>query len=181
MFFIFLCCNELNDDDRKEITEIYKELMPKIYNLCNARLNDPNYVEDIVQSSFLLLVKKYNSLNHNNLYYWLLQVADNLVKNENRLNQNRESIISLLRLDDIKDEEYICFENTSYVTDIVTRELSKIELEIFDTYFVLCESHEEAAKKYNISINASKARKARIRLKIIQILKKYGITSTSVK
>ena len=154
--------------------------MPKLVNYSQARLDDPSYAEDITQTAFIILIKKYDSLAHDNLSFWMLQVVDYLIKNKNRKEENRKSIIEVMRIDDFKEERLFQCENISYVQDIVLRNLSKDEADYFNTYFVLCESHEEAAKKYNISITASKARKCRMRARIVQILKENGITPSAV-
>ncbi|MBO7253703.1 MAG: sigma-70 family RNA polymerase sigma factor, partial [Clostridia bacterium] len=141
-----------------------------------ARLIDESYAEDITQTAFLFLMEKYDSLDWGNLSFWILQVVDNLIKNKNRFEKNRDSIITIINIDDLKENELLYYERTSYVKDIILRELSETELDFFNTYFVLCESHEVAAKKYNVSINASKARKCRIKTRVISILEENGVT-----
>ncbi len=175
MFFIFLCCSNLEDEARNRIAELYKTLMPKLVNYSKARLIDESYAEDITQTAFLVLIEKYDSLNFGDLNFWILQVVDNLIKNKNRLEKNRDSIITIINIDDL-GEELLYYDSTSYVKDIILRGLSETELDFFNTYFVLNESHEVAAKKYNISINASKARKCRIRTRVIRILEENGVT-----
>ncbi|MBE6648638.1 MAG: sigma-70 family RNA polymerase sigma factor [Ruminococcaceae bacterium] len=176
MFFIFLCCSELEDDDQKLIAELYARLMPKLVKYSTVRLIDQSYAEDIVQATFMVLIKKYKDLNHENLDYWMLQVVDLLIKNKNRIEENRASIVSAVNIDDLSEEKLLFCGNTSYIKDILSRELTKTESDFFNTYFVMCEPHEKAAKKYNISISASKVRKSRIRIRVVRILQENGIT-----
>lgn len=175
MFYIFLCCCGLKDDDKRQISDLYEELMPKLINYSQVRLIDPSYAEDLVQTAFIILMEKYDNLERDNIDFWIFQVVDNLIKNQNRKEKCKKSKFVNIDIDELKNEECFHFEHISYAKDILSRELSETELEIFNTYFVLCGSHETAAKKYNISINASKARKSRIKARVILILKENGI------
>ena len=134
-----------------------------------------SHAEDIVQSTFIILIKKYNDLKTNNLNSWLVHVVDNLVKNKNKVDENRKLIVSTINVDDLNDGETSYYEYASRAKKIISNELSETEADFFNTYFILRESHERAAKKYNISIDASKARKCRIKARIIRILKENDI------
>ena len=175
MFFIFLCCSDLKDEEQDQIAELYQKMMPQLLNLCKTRLKSPCYAEDIVQTAFIILIKKYNDLTPENLSLWLIKVTNNLIKNQNRKEKSQNSIIPIISINTLKDDDAIYRENSSFVMDILKRELSEAELDFFNTYFVLFDSHETASKKYGISINASKARKNRIKTKVIRILEQNGI------
>ena len=175
MFFIFLCCSDLDDDKKTHITELYQQLMPDLVKYSKTRLNDKSYAEDIVQLSFIILIKKYNSLKTNDLNRWLILVVDNLAKNQNKVDKKRKFIVPTINVGDLNDEGTSYYELTSRVEEIILNELSETEADFFNTYFILRESHEKAAEKYNITINASKARKCRIKARIIRILKEHDI------
>ncbi len=180
MFYIFLCCCDLKDDEKRQISDMYEKLMPKLINYSQVRLIDPSYAEDVVQTAFIILMEKYDNLERDNINFWIYQVVDNLIKNQNRKEKSKKSKFVNIDIDELKNEECFCFEHVSYAKDILSRELSETESDFFNTYFVLCESHETAAKKYNISINASKARKCRIKTRVVLILKENGITPQGI-
>lgn len=178
MFFIFLCCSVLDEDEQKRISELYENLMPTLVRYAYTKVIDQSCAEDIVQSAFIILIDKYKELNSDNLYLWMVRVVENLIKNKNR--SDKRTINTIIDIDSLREKEIFCDEQTSYVKDILVIELSETEMDFFNTYFVLQVPHEKAARKYNISINASKVRKTRIRAKVIRVLQENGITLRKV-
>ncbi|MCM1506646.1 MAG: sigma-70 family RNA polymerase sigma factor [Ruminococcus flavefaciens] len=61
-----------------------------IYNYCLSRLEDIYSAQDCTQETFLVLYKKKDSVQEDNIRAWLYRTADNIIKNYRKVSAKKK-------------------------------------------------------------------------------------------
>jgi len=162
--------------DSEEIEKYFEEYYKALCFYCKARMpNHATYVEDIVNEVFVILCKKWHTLEKSDIRAWLYRVADNLLKAFFRKQvKEAKKLVYIDNMDYLADNNLIyeqIFENIDddaiemYKAEILNG-LSEENRKLYDMNFVKKLSHEEIGKELRISEEALKKRLYRLKQKI---------------
>ena len=159
--------------DSEEIEKYFEEYYKALCFSCKARMpNHATYVEDIVNEVFVILCKKWHTLEKSDIRAWLYRVADNLLKEFFR--KQAKETQKLDYIDDFADDNLIYEQNFENIDDDaieiykaeILSGLSEENKKLYDMNFVKNLSHEEIDKELRISEEALKKRLYRLKQKI---------------
>ncbi len=164
--------------------DLYKKYNIKLVNYAFSIIKDYASSEDIVQDAFALYLQQEDiSLNYEQSRSWLYKTVLYKCLNHPKKEANTQSIDETIVA--IKSVEEDFFDNISKCEDSsaickMVNALSEENKKLFNIYYIQKLSHKEVADLLNISIDASKAKKMRLRHKCVKVLEKSGY-SFSVK
>ena len=140
------------------------------------------YIEEIYQEVWLTVVEGYDKVDKQRpILPYLYGIAKNKLRNRIR----RERIREAVSIEVIGDHTYVSQEKLSlgvedqyhfYGEELVTvcmKGLTHTEKQTFVDWYLHKLSHEEIAKKRNISIASSKMQKYRLTKKLIENIQRY--------
>jgi RNA polymerase sigma-70 factor, ECF subfamily len=159
--------------DKKALTEIVKKYEQTIYNFAFKICRDPAKAENIMQETFLSLIKSLHQFDgKSKLSTWLYRIVANHCLMEVRKKKNR--FVSLESDDDAVEDRYVTDWNSLPYKSIENHELRKILDEAiqklspdYRIVFLLRDveglSTEETSKITELSVPAVKSRLHRAR------------------
>lgn len=142
--------------------EIAEKNYQSIYNYCRVKVNDEHGAKDCTQEVFLILYKKMDKLKlSENVRAWLYRTADNVIRNYNRKNKNK----NIIPLDDdevnaLSSEDEYSIERP--LEDIINDD----ELELLNEYYINGEAIASISKKNKKTEAAILKRMQRIKMRI---------------
>lgn len=75
-------CDKMHENDFESTVRLYYQ---SIYNYCLSRLEDIHSAQDCTQEVFLVLYRKKDTLEIDNIRAWLYRTADNIIKNYKKI------------------------------------------------------------------------------------------------
>lgn len=177
----------MNEQEREQLTRLYKSLQPKMLSYALKFLNDPDLAQDVVQDTFCEAVRYATRLLvHPNPEGWLMQALKFKLM-ESQRTRNRY-LLRFLSLDSAEHQLTAIRDNdtpeTIYIRTGEAMGTIKAALTPED-YHLLCRivldqvSHKTVAHELGISIAASQKRLSRIRRRLMPLFpeRQRGIQS----
>lgn len=161
------------------LSNIYNEIVnmyyPRIYYYClNQKLN-PQDAEDCTQEVFLILWRKFNSINHEeNIRGWLYATSDVIIKrhrSKNKKNLNNKNFDDLP--DDIFSLNPFDSLNTGIELNEVLAALNPDDRKLISDYYVYGKTCVELAVELKTTAEAVRQRLNRARNRFFVRLKEY--------
>ncbi|WP_316833909.1 RNA polymerase sigma factor [Pedobacter nutrimenti] len=149
----------LQTEDELAFTEIYNRYWDKLYYISHKLLKDTDAAEEIVQEVFLIIWKKRNSLNIQNLHQYLAAMTRYAVfrhlAREKKFNkqENSEGILNAEVADEIDLDNKILLE---IITKLSNKLPEKCRL-VFQYNKIHDQSLQEVAEQLNISQKTAEA------------------------
>jgi RNA polymerase sigma-70 factor (ECF subfamily) len=179
-----MCSDNLSPDKLIVFEDLYKKYNTRLVNYAFSIIKDLPPAEDVVQDTFITFIQEDVPLNNDQARCWLyrtvLYKSLNYIK-KNEIFQNIEDNQAPTQsaeeafFDNLKKQE------NAKAIDEILKTFSEENKELFKIYFIEKVSHQEISKKLNISIDASKAKKMRLKQKFIKTLKAMGTDIFSQK
>lgn len=150
----------------KFLKELMEETYDRVYIFIGRKQKDRNFVEDVVQETFLEAYRKADFLmNHPNRMGWLYTTARNKMM---KMAIKRKETCSLEREEDHTEE--IEFKETVYneieLAETLRTSVSKREYEMVCDYYLKGYTYEEIADKYGIDVGSIRMRMSRVKKKL---------------
>ena len=145
-------CILSRDEFVKEIAEKYRD---KLLALALHMCADPDLAEDLVQSVFLVLIRRANEVpirEHTNIEAWLVKTLRNCFLNE------RSKVRRFYELPFPEDFDPADEPHPTPLRDILPRELSDDEKDILVLFYEFHFSHREIADALGCTETASRMR-----------------------
>lgn len=181
--FLLSTFPKLSESKKDIIKQIYTSCVGELINFCYQRVGTQEDARDIVQEVFLCFIENIDSVIKGKEKAWLYGVTKNKINeflrregNEKQKVEKISCMISNLR-GRSAEEEYInrFAEIALQNEDLVSKILTKEEMKYYDAYFKENISHEDASKKFGISIRLSAVKKSRLKHKILTTLKMASV------
>jgi RNA polymerase sigma-70 factor (ECF subfamily) len=179
-----MCSDNLSPDKLIVFEDLYKKYNTRLVNYAFSIIKDLPPAEDVVQDTFITFIQEDVPLNNDQARCWLYRTVlykslNYIKKNENFQNIEDNQVPTQSAeeafFDNLKKQE------NAKAIDEVLKTFSEENKELFKIYFIEKVSHQEISKKLNISIDASKAKKMRLKQKFIKTLKAMGTDIFSQK
>lgn len=160
----------------------YKKYSQKMYNLCLAYTSSHDDAKDVMQDGF---VKAFTSLKHyqgnGSLEGWVRKIIVNTAIDFYR---KKSKEIKNINIDDVHDLTYdvsvLDALHAKHLVDLIQKLPEGANL-IFNLYVVEGYSHEEIAKKLDISIGTSKSQLSRAKSLLINYIEKFSAEKTIIQ
>jgi RNA polymerase sigma-70 factor (ECF subfamily) len=179
-----MCSDNLSPDKLIVFEDLYKKYNTRLVNYAFSIIKDLPPAEDVVQDTFITFIQENVPLNNDQARCWLYRTV--LYKSLNYIKKNE--IFQNIEDNQVPTQsaEEAFFDNlkkqeNAKAIDEVLKTFSEENKELFKIYFIEKVSHQEISKKLNISIDASKAKKMRLKQKFIKTLKAMGTDIFSQK
>lgn len=179
-----MCSDNLSPDKLIVFEDLYKKYNTRLVNYAFSIIKDLPPAEDVVQDTFITFIQEDVPLNNDQARCWLYRTV--LYKSLNYIKKNE--IFQNIEDNQVPTQsaEEAFFDNlkkqeNAKAIDEVLKTFSEENKELFKIYFIEKVSHQEISKKLNISIDASKAKKMRLKQKFIKTLKAMGTDIFSQK
>lgn len=168
--------------DKTKAEAIAERYYNDVYKYCFLHLDcNETYAEDITQEVFLFFQKKCSELEDKNIKAWLIKTAKNKIhehfrdaKKDNMLVSFDDKSISFDEFDfHTLLDEYITVnsEEIEKYKELVFKELSKKEKELYTKIYIEKKKHKEIAEELNTSEKAVTVSALRLRKKITILVK----------
>jgi len=172
---------ECKQGSKKACYELYKLYSKAMLNVAFRIVGNIAEAEDVLQEAFVDAFSKLKDFRQDTTFgLWLKQIVVN--RSINLLRKRKLDIIDLEgdQLENIADEEYDDGEETQYQAARVKeamKELPEGYRLVISLYLLEGYDHEEIGQILNISENTSRTQFLRAKRKLLEILKRKGITS----
>lgn len=172
---------ECKQGSKKACYELYKLYSKAMLNVAFRIVGNIAEAEDVLQEAFVDAFSKLKDFRQDTTFgLWLKQIVVN--RSINLLRKRKLELIELEsdQLENIADEEPDDGEETQYqaarVKDAM-KELPEGYRLVISLYLLEGYDHEEIGQILNISENTSRTQFLRAKRKLVEILKRKGITS----
>ncbi|MDP9081266.1 MAG: sigma-70 family RNA polymerase sigma factor [Bacteroidota bacterium] len=172
---------ECKQGSKKACYELYKLYSKAMLNVAFRIVGNIAEAEDVLQEAFVDAFSKLKDFRQDTTFgLWLKQIVVN--RSINLLRKRKLELVDLEgdQLENIADEEYDDGEETQYqaarVKDAM-KELPEGYRLVISLYLLEGYDHEEIGQILNISENTSRTQFLRAKRKLLEILKRRGITS----
>ena len=177
-----------NKEINMTIEEALEKYYKQVYTILYCTLNSNRQIaEDITNDIFCIMISKWNRINKDCIYSWLLKTTDHKLKEYYRYKKKERCMFSI---EDLYTEP---FDNRDMV-DLITSDeiiekkkkqillmLSEDERNLYEDYFVNNLSYDEISQKLNIKYNAVSARVVKLRRKIeAEVYKNFAVCGNLV-
>jgi len=172
---------ECKQGSKKACYELYRLYSKAMLNVAFRIVGNIAEAEDVLQEAFLDAFSKMKDFRQDTTFgLWLKQIVVN--RSINLLRKRKLELIELEgeQLENIPDEEFEDDEETQYQAARVKeamKELPEGYRLVISLYLLEGYDHEEIGQILNISENTSRTQFLRAKRKLIEILKRKGITS----
>lgn len=143
----------IDSNDEKTIHNIFSEIYlyygKLIYFIISKSIENKEDVEDLTQDCFVNFFNNINKTSINNIKYYLVKTANNLVINHLR-KQNKEVVLNELIT---YKEEKIYNDEYDSIINKMKKYLNEFEINIILKHVVYGLKFKEIANEYNMSIN----------------------------
>lgn len=160
----------------------YKKYSQKMYNLCLAYTSSHDDAQDVMQDGFVKVftcLKQYQG--NGSLEGWVRKIIVNTAIDFYR---KKSTEIENINIDDVQNLSYdvsvLDALHAKHLIDLIQK-LPKGANLIFNLYVVEGYSHEEIAKKLNISIGTSKSQLSRAKSLLINYIEKFSVEKTVIQ
>lgn len=168
--------------DRKYQELFYKKFSKKMYNICQSYANSGDDAKDILQDGFVKIFTSLNTYNGvGSLEGWVRKIIVNTAIDfyRKRLKEMRN-----VNIDDVYD---LPFES-SVLDEINSKELIELIHKlpegaklIFNLFVIEGYSHEEIARKLNISTGTSKSQVSRAKSLLKDLIVKFSTVKIAIE
>lgn len=160
----------------------YKKYSQKMYNLCLAYTSSHDDAKDVMQDGF---VKVFTSLKqyqgNGSLEGWVRKIIVNTAIDFYR---KKSKEIKNINIEDVHHLSYdvsvLDTLHAKHLIDLIHKLPEGANL-IFNLYVIEGYSHEEIAKKLNISIGTSKSQLSRAKSLLINYIEKFSVEKTTLQ
>jgi RNA polymerase sigma factor (sigma-70 family) len=172
---------ECKQGSKKACYELYKLYSKAMLNVAFRIVGNIAEAEDVLQEAFVDAFGKLKDFRQDTTFgLWLKQIVVN--RSINLLRKRKLDIIDLEgeQLENIADEEFDDREETQYQAVRVKeamKDLPEGYRLVISLYLLEGYDHEEIGQILNISENTSRTQFLRAKRKLLEILKRKGITS----
>ncbi|MBQ7596770.1 MAG: sigma-70 family RNA polymerase sigma factor [Clostridia bacterium] len=162
----------LKSENGVKAEQIIDEYYHDIYKFCCARCRNADDAKDITQETFAMMVEQFDELYFDNIDSWLFSVANKKLHEYFRRIKKEKGYVSIYDVDvpviDVTDVEnyvqaYDLFDDTQKK---ILNILNEKERELFTKLYVEKKSVSLIAQEYDITENALRKRKSRLKKKI---------------
>ena len=167
--------------DEAALRALYDRCSSKLYGLAMRVVNNREWAEDVLQEAFLDAFSKVKDFRQDTTFgLWLKQIVVN--RAINLLRKRRLDLVDMEGdgLENIPDEELEDDDETQYKAAQVKaaiKELPEGYRLVISLYLLEGYDHEEIGQILNISENTSRTQFLRAKRKLLEILKRKGVTS----
>lgn len=120
-YYINQLVKNIAHNDNLSLEILYKKMYKVLYCFLNTRCKNKSLIEDIIEDTFIVIIKKCNKIIYNNCYNWILTIAQKTMMNHLRNKNN-----NFCSIDNVK-ESY--FENDNDIKFVINK-LQPIEQQI---------------------------------------------------
>lgn len=172
---------ECKQGSKKACYELYKLYSKAMLNVAFRIVGNIAEAEDVLQEAFVDAFSKLKDFRQDTTFgLWLKQIVVN--RSINLLRKRRLELVDLEgdQLENIAEDEYDDGEETRYQAERVKdamKELPEGYRLVISLYLLEGYDHEEIGQILNISENTSRTQFLRAKRKLLEILKRKGITS----
>ncbi len=172
---------ECKQGSKKACYELYKLYSKAMLNIAFRIVGNIAEAEDVLQESFLDAFGKVKDFRQDTTFgLWLKQIVVN--RSINLLRKRKMELVDMEgdQLENIADEESEDDEEIQYKAALVKdamKELPEGYRLVISLYLLEGYDHEEIGQVLNISENTSRTQFLRAKRKLVEILKRKGITS----
>lgn len=171
---------------QKFIDKLYKEMYAYLHCLVSRWIypSNPSDIDDIIHDVFLLVMKKEDLENHENIKGWLVNTAKNLSRQfiEKRNQELKKTVLSIDDINDNYSVEDQVIEDIEYNKMISQNLRGKIfdklndnEKQFYDMKYIKKLSYDKICRLLGISIGTARARNSRLVAKIKKLIKDCNI------
>jgi len=178
----------MNDDNTANTFEVNTNFFEKYNSTIRAIVtnilkpeNQPQDIDDCVNTVFLSLMEKMQQYNETrgSMAAFVIIIARSTALDYRKINIRKTGeLIGEDKIDffskPLRFENEVEFD--MLVENIILKKLNNSDRRLYTMKYILFDSTEEIAKCFNINRNAADARIHRLKKKIINLLKKGGIT-----
>ena len=172
---------ECKQGSKKACYELYKLYSKAMLNVAFRIVGNIAEAEDVLQEAFVDAFGKLKDFRQDTTFgLWLKQIVVN--RSINLLRKRKMDLVDLEndQLENIPDEEVNDDEETQYQAARVKEAMKELPdgyRIVISLYLLEGYDHEEIGQILNISENTSRTQFLRAKRKLLEILKKKGITS----
>ena len=172
---------ECKQGSKKACHELYKLYAKAMLNVAFRIVGNIAEAEDVLQEAFVDAFSKLKDFRQDTTFgLWLKQIVVN--RSINLLRKRKLDLVDMEgeQLENIADEEYDDNEEIKYQAAKVKeaiQELPEGYRLVISLYLLEGYDHEEISQVLNISENTSRTQFLRAKRKVVEILKRKGITS----
>ena len=172
---------ECKQGSRKACCELYKLYAKAMLNVAFRIVGNIAEAEDVLQEAFLDAFNKLKDFRQDTTFgLWLKQIVVN--RSINLLRKRKMDFIDLEgdHLEHIPDEDYDDGENIKYQAARVKAAINELPEGyrlVISLYLLEGYDHEEIGQILKISENTSRTQFLRAKRKLVELLKRKGITS----
>ena len=172
---------ECKQGSKKACYELYKLYAKAMLNVAFRIVGNIAEAEDVLQEAFLDAFSKMKDFRQDTTFgLWLKQIVVN--RSINLLRKRKLDFVELEgeQLENVADEEYNDDEDIKYQAAQVKQAISELPEGyrlVISLYLLEGYDHEEIGQVLNISENTSRTQFLRAKRKVIEILKRKGLTT----
>jgi RNA polymerase sigma factor (sigma-70 family) len=172
---------ECKQGSKKACYELYKLYSKAMLNVAFRIVGNIAEAEDVLQEAFLDAFSKVKDFRQDTTFgLWLKQIVVN--RSINLLRKRKLDFVELEgeQLENVPDEEYNDDEDIKYQAAQVKQAISELPEGyrlVISLYLLEGYDHEEIGQVLNISENTSRTQFLRAKRKVIEILKRKGLTA----
>ena len=172
---------ECKQGSKKACYELYKLYSKAMLNVAFRIVGNIAEAEDVLQEAFLDAFSKLKDFRQDTTFgLWLKQIVVN--RSINMLRKRKLELIEMEgdQLENIPDEEFEDDEEIKYQAARIKEAMNELPEGyrlVISLYLLEGYDHEEIGQVLNISENTSRTQFLRAKRKLVEILKRKGITS----